>query len=293
MLLLILSDSHIPDRALDLPSKFKKLLSVPNKIGQVLLLGNSTRSYQFLKFVNEISNNVVIVRGEFDNAMISTTQNLKEEIPMNTIIKQGDFKIGCCNGYTLVPKSDPLALLTLARQLDVDIMLWGGTHSVEAYTLEGKFFINPGSCTGSYSTDWPIQLDSVQGVKKLIGQSGNCKSGGDAVTESAAPNLGSAKRAEDTRHSPVRTEKEDVKPNDRNDSHIKGQKHDESQKETATTEDEDENSENDEEIDEVDVNGGCIPSFCLLDISGDTCTLYIYTYVNDEVKVDKVVYKKD
>lgn len=64
-----------------------------------------------------------------------------EEIPMNSIIRQGALKIGCCSGYTVVPKNDPLSLLALARQLDVDILLWGGTHNVEAYTLEGKFLL--------------------------------------------------------------------------------------------------------------------------------------------------------
>ncbi|EHN02172.1 Vps29p [Saccharomyces cerevisiae x Saccharomyces kudriavzevii VIN7] len=78
---------------------------------------------------------------------------------MNSIIRQGALKIGCCSGYTVVPKNDPLSLLALARQLDVDILLWGGTHNVEAYTLEGKFFVNPGSCTGAFNTDWPIVFD--------------------------------------------------------------------------------------------------------------------------------------
>ncbi len=36
------------------------------------------------------------------------------------------------------------------RQLDVDILVTGHTHSFEAYEYQGKFFINPGSATGSY-----------------------------------------------------------------------------------------------------------------------------------------------
>ena len=38
--------------------------------------------------------------------------------------------------------------------MDVDVLLWGGTHRFEAYELEGKFFINPGSATGALSTGW-------------------------------------------------------------------------------------------------------------------------------------------
>ena len=38
--------------------------------------------------------------------------------------------------------------------MDVDVLLWGGTHRFEAYELEGKFFVNPGSATGAVSTGW-------------------------------------------------------------------------------------------------------------------------------------------
>ena len=38
--------------------------------------------------------------------------------------------------------------------MDVDVLLWGGTHKFEAYELEGKFFVNPGSATGALGTSW-------------------------------------------------------------------------------------------------------------------------------------------
>ena len=38
--------------------------------------------------------------------------------------------------------------------MDVDVLLWGGTHKFEAYEMEGKFFVNPGSATGAMSTGW-------------------------------------------------------------------------------------------------------------------------------------------
>ncbi len=36
----------------------------------------------------------------------------------------------------------------------MDVLLWGGTHRFEAYEMEGKFFVNPGSATGAFSTGW-------------------------------------------------------------------------------------------------------------------------------------------
>ena len=37
--------------------------------------------------------------------------------------------------------------------MDVDVLCWGGTSRFEAYEMEGKFFINPGSATGAASWD--------------------------------------------------------------------------------------------------------------------------------------------
>lgn len=221
-----------------------------------MLLGNCTKSYDLLKFVNEASPNVAIVRGEFDNALLPTTKRnrMKESIPINTVIKQGNFKIGCCSGYTVVPKSDPLSLLALARQLDVDIMLWGGTHNVEAYTLEGKFFVNPGSCTGAFNSDWAIMSEEEPISKK-------------ESTEDEEKNTHQEDEQDDN------TAKKPAETNDDKTGSVKSQK--------------------EVEIPNVDIDGFNVPSFCLLDIQDSVCTLYIYIYVDGEVKVDRVVFKKD
>jgi vacuolar protein sorting-associated protein 29 len=56
-----------------------------------------------------------------------------------------------------VPWGNPEALSVVQRQLDVDILITGHTHKFEAYEHEGKFYINPGSATGSFNA-----LDSEQ-----------------------------------------------------------------------------------------------------------------------------------
>ena len=38
--------------------------------------------------------------------------------------------------------------------MDVDVLLWGGTGRFEAYEMEGKFFVNPGSATGAITWGW-------------------------------------------------------------------------------------------------------------------------------------------
>lgn len=49
-------------------------------------------------------------------------------------------------------KGDREARGVLQRQLDVDILVTGHTHVFEAYKYSQKFFINPGSVTGAYSS---------------------------------------------------------------------------------------------------------------------------------------------
>merc|ERR550514_1592116 len=71
--------------------------------------------------------------------------------PEDTVVTIGQFKIGICHGHQVVPWGDHESLGILARQLDVDILVTGHTHQNEVNEYEGKWFINPGSITGSYS----------------------------------------------------------------------------------------------------------------------------------------------
>lgn len=45
-------------------------------------------------------------------------------------------------------------MLAEANKLDVDVLCWGGTHRFDAYEYENKFFVNPGSVTGAFTTGW-------------------------------------------------------------------------------------------------------------------------------------------
>ena len=71
-----------------------------------------------------------------------------------------------------MPPGDPDSLLIAARQMDVDVLCWGGTSRFEAYEMEGKFFINPGSATGAVS--WL----EVGETDEQVDEEGNVTSGG-------------------------------------------------------------------------------------------------------------------
>ncbi|KAH0844764.1 hypothetical protein AYO21_01915 [Fonsecaea monophora] len=138
-LVLVIGDLFIPDRA-----PFRKLLA-PGKIGQVVCLGNITdkETYDFLR---QTAPDLHIVKGDFDTEA--------SNLALSKVVQHGGLRIGFTHGHTIIPQGDADALLIAARQMDVDILLWGGTHKFEAYELEGKFFVNPGSATGAFSTSW-------------------------------------------------------------------------------------------------------------------------------------------
>lgn len=287
-----------------LPSKFRKLLcpnpsQVPSnsKISDVICLGNITNSNETLRFLHNLSNNFHVVKGEHDDVEL-LSQQLKSisacdtKIPLYNVITHDNLKIGFTNGFQIVPRNDPLGLSALARELDVDVLVWGGTHKVEAYTLDGKFFINPGSATGAFTFDWPDNDDEDDED--------------DEESRTEEPEDEEITEREQTKDVDENESNDNNKPQQKNTSEIDQEK-DESkleevtesllEKETKETEKNTEKNDStqlDQELlTEVEEANSIIPSFCLLETQGSVCTLYIYTYLNNEVKVDKVTYTKD
>lgn len=161
--------------------------------------------------------------------------------------------------------------------MNVDVLIWGGTHKVEAYTLEGKFFINPGSATGAFSNDWPEEdLPEDEGVEE--------KKDEEDTTD----------KKEDSEESKKDEQEDESKGTENsvdaeNGSEIKTS---EAKEESKDFNSEIKENEEDEEDDTDDIYDS-VPSFTLLDIQGSVITLYIYTYIGGEIKVDKVSYRKD
>lgn len=235
---------------------------MPGKISQVLCLGNVTGSPSTLDFLKNLSPDFQIVKGEFDE---------NTSLPLSLIITHGSLRIGFTNGFTIVPRGDPLSLLTSARQMNVDVLIWGGTHKVEAYTLEGKFFVNPGSATGAFSNDWPEE--DLPEEEEEEGEKANNE---DKEVKEASHDEQSKDDSKETDKEEKKEESEEVKE----------EKEDGLSAKVSGEEEGDDDDDPDEIYDSV-------PSFTLLDIQGSVITLYIYTYIGGEIKVDKVSYRKD
>eukprot|EP00357_Protocruzia_adherens_P023356 CAMPEP_0114978308 /NCGR_PEP_ID=MMETSP0216-20121206/3734_1 /TAXON_ID=223996 /ORGANISM="Protocruzia adherens, Strain Boccale" /LENGTH=189 /DNA_ID=CAMNT_0002339489 /DNA_START=42 /DNA_END=611 /DNA_ORIENTATION=+ len=140
-LALVIGDLHIPQRAVDIPDEFKKLL-VPNKMQYILSTGN-IGSRETLDWLRGLTSNVHIVHGEFDET---------GAFPDTKVVEIGDWKIGLIHGHQVIPWGDEEALANIQRQLNCDILISGHTHVNSISTFNGKYFINPGSATGAYTS---------------------------------------------------------------------------------------------------------------------------------------------
>lgn len=300
MLTLAIGDLFIPDRSIDIPAKFHKLLapnpqSIPSnpKISNVLCLGNITNDLDTLNLLFNISPNFHMVKGEFDDVNLLTQQlNLlgvegKDLIQNYKILKVDNLKIGFTNGSLIVPKNDPLSLSSFAREIDVDILIYGGTHKVDAYVLDGKFFVNPGSGSGAFNFDWQAE-DGESDEEEGGEEQGEEQEQDEPQSEKNEEEIKTETKTEETETNPE-TEKTEQTESESKDQ-VQDSKEEPSVEAITTDLEKTTLSPQDQiKLDQFTNN----PSFCLLETHDSSCTLYIYTYLDDEVKVDKVTYHKD
>ena len=57
-----------------------------------------------------------------------------------------------------MPPGDAGALASLARSMDVDILISGYTHRFDTFQRDGRCFVNPGSATGAWSSDSTVPV---------------------------------------------------------------------------------------------------------------------------------------
>ncbi|KAJ4001987.1 Metallo-dependent phosphatase-like protein [Lentinula boryana] len=123
------------------------------------------------------------------------------------------LRIGLIHGHQSLPLGSLDALSAIARQMDVDFLISGATHAVQAAEYDGRFFLNPGTATGAWTGAW------------------NGSKPGFAVSTN-------------------------------------------------------------EGVKSTGLNGDPIPSFALMDIQGTVVVTYVYQFIDGDVKVEKVEWRK-
>jgi uncharacterized protein len=132
----VISDTHIPDRAREIP---QKILEEFKNVDMVIHAGDFV-DLSVLKKLKSVCPNVKAVRGNMD------TIEVKNELPEKKVIEAGNYKIGVMHGHGAPNKLIDL-LTSVFKQDCVNIIVFGHSHYSVNEKRNGILFFNPGSAT--------------------------------------------------------------------------------------------------------------------------------------------------
>lgn len=132
MLIGLISDTHIPDRAKVLP---EKVLDSFENVDLILHAGDLTSP----RVIDELENiaPVMAIQGNMDRVN-------GIDLPKAKVIEAEGLKIGLVHGE-VYPRADTQQLVYLAKQLDADILVSGHSHQPKIEQKDGVLLLNPGS----------------------------------------------------------------------------------------------------------------------------------------------------
>lgn len=132
MLIGLISDTHIPDRAKEIP---EKVFEAFDNVDLILHAGDLT-SPKVIEDLEKIAP-VMAIQGNMDRAN-------GIDLPKAKVIEAEGLKIGVVHGE-VYPRADSDQLLYLAKELNVDILVSGHSHQPKIEQKEGTLLLNPGS----------------------------------------------------------------------------------------------------------------------------------------------------
>lgn len=139
LVILVIGDTHIPDRAEAVPLKLKNLIE-ENGFWEIVVFTGDLTGEEVLDWIKSLGKRLLVVKGNMDYLAL----------PRSQTITIGDLNIGVHHGDGIYPRGDASGLSRIAKQLNVDILISGHTHSPFVKIGGGGevLLINPGSLTG-------------------------------------------------------------------------------------------------------------------------------------------------
>lgn len=132
MLIGLISDTHIPDRAKILP---QNVIDAFKDVDLILHAGDLT-SPRVIEELETIAP-VMAVQGNMDRVN-------GIDLPQAKTLEAEGLKIGMIHGE-VYPRADTQQLVYIAKELDVDILVSGHSHQPKIEKTDGVLLINPGS----------------------------------------------------------------------------------------------------------------------------------------------------
>ena len=132
MLIGLISDTHIPDRARLLP---QNIFEAFESVDLILHAGDLT-SIEIIDELEKIAP-VMAVQGNMDRVN-------GVDLPKARVIEAEGLKIGVVHGE-VYPRGDTQQLVYLAKELNADILVSGHSHQPKIEKKDGILLLNPGS----------------------------------------------------------------------------------------------------------------------------------------------------
>ena len=139
MIIGVLSDTHIPERADSLP---QKLLEEFKKVDMVIHAGDMIDP-KVLEELKKVCAKLVAVSGNMD------PENIKHQVPAKVVLKIGTHTIGITHGFGH-PKNLPAYLENTFKKDKPDIIIFGHSHVPYNEERNGVLYFNPGSPTDTF-----------------------------------------------------------------------------------------------------------------------------------------------
>jgi putative phosphoesterase len=138
-LVLVLGDTHIPDRATSIPRVIANYISEHAPWELVLFTGDLTGE-SVLEWLKTITRRLYVVRGNMDYL----------PLPRQAVVEYEWLRIGLVHGDGIYPRGNPVELSKIAKKLNVQLLVSGHTHADFARTSPDStvLLLNPGSLTG-------------------------------------------------------------------------------------------------------------------------------------------------
>jgi len=149
MLIGLISDTHIPERAEKIPVTILKAF----KNVELIIHAGDLTSIEVKKELEKIAP-VLAVQGNMDRK-----KNL--DLPKSLTKTIEGVKIGVKHGE-IHPKGDTQQLYYIAKELDAEVLISGHTHQAFIEQLDDVLLLNPGSPTVPRLTDPTVMLMSVE-----------------------------------------------------------------------------------------------------------------------------------
>lgn len=135
MQVLVIGDFHIPSRASMIPEPIMNVIS-NKKFDLVLCTGDL------------VDEKVLDMLGRFGPVKWVVGNMDYINGPKSVKVKLGNFDIGVYHGTGIYPRGDPKQLYSIAKRLNVDVLIHGHTHALSIQLFGEVLLLNPGSATG-------------------------------------------------------------------------------------------------------------------------------------------------